>query len=260
MAGSEDIGTRLASVCVENDNGLEWAWLDLPVSDAELESFLHDRLRIDARLDGEGRLPADVGCRVSDFDHTGLLKTLGVADVTGESVADLNLMCQVFQSQIQSHGESVQEAVGAYIYADDIESPSSIEMANYAMQLEGIPYHEYGIDPEQARQCDSPEEKYGLEVLAAAGLSSALDSKLGSFDLTLGGYVDVERLGRDCSMNDNVEVFDSGYYLKDDKPDVDPNLYSRAELREMLAESQTAVNPADPLNIADAADSAGITR
>lgn len=253
MAGSEDTGNRLASVCVENDNGLEWAWLDLPVSDAELESFLHDRLRIDAQ-------PGDAGYHVSDFDHTGLLKMLGVADVTGESVADLNLLCQVFQSQIQSRGESIQEAVGAYIYADDIESPSAIEMANYAMQPEGIPYHEYGIDPEQARQCDSPEEKYGLEVLAAAGLSSALDSQLGSFGLTLGGYVDVERLGRDCSMNDNVEVFDSGYYLKDDKPDVDPNRYSRAELREIISEPQTAVNPADPLNLSDTADSAAAVR
>lgn len=232
---------------------MEWAWLDLPVSDAELESFLHDRLRIDAQ-------PGDAGYHVSDFDHTGLLKTLGVADLTDESVTDLNLMCQVFQSQIQSRGESIQEAVGAYIYADDIESPSAIEMANYAMQPEGIPYHEYGIDSEQARLCGSPEEKYGLEVLAAAGLSSAMEARLGSFDLTLGGYVDVERLGRDCSMNDDVEVFDSGYYLKDDEPDVDPNRYSRDELRAMLAELQTAVDPADPLNIADTADSAGITR
>ncbi|KFI90842.1 antirestriction protein ArdA [Bifidobacterium saguini DSM 23967] len=236
MADSE---TRLAGVCLDRADGSGWEWLDLPVSDSELESFLHDRLGIDARLDEQGRLPAGVECRISDFDREGLLKTLGFNDLEHESITDVNLMCRAFQYQARVYGDGsldpVVERVWALLAFDHPgDEPSAYEVANYAMQLGGIPYSRYGLVPEQERLCGSPDEKYGLEVISASGLTAALDTKLAESDLMLSGYVDVERLGSECAMNDNVETLESGYYMKNLEPDVDPGRYSRAELRGLL--------------------------
>lgn len=226
-----------ASVCVDRVDGDGWRWVDLPLTDTKLEAFLRDEAGFDIRLDDEGRLPDGVECRINDFDRVGLLRGLGITSLEGESITDLNLMCQVFEHQIHAEGDWVVEAVGAYVELDHPQNqPSAYEIANYAMQLEDIPFHSYGLDEQTVRNCDSLDEMYGMLVLDNDDMRKAMDEPLGNSRLTLGMYVDVERLGADCAMNDNVRLYDTGYYEQNRQATPDPAFYSRAVLRDMLAD------------------------
>ena len=50
--------------------------------------------------------------------------------------------------------------------------------------------------------------------------------------MNIESYVDFEAMGRDYEINDNVTLYEDGYFRMDEK-DIDLNLYDKEELLEM---------------------------
>lgn len=220
MADEESgkINVYVANLGAYNEGVLRGGWISLPVPDAELDRFMRETVGVAPRTGYEEYA-------IHDYERNGLVSSFDMPIGEYSSLSDLNLLAQV---------------VGKRSDEDPFVTGNPIALANFAMQSDEIPFHEYEVSDEYA--ADSLEERYALGLVesgAAPEVKAILDGQYGP-------YFDLERWGRDASMD--VTLCEDGYYDNaEESPD--EHLYSREELREYVAEAD-AVEPPRAFDLA----------
>lgn len=189
------------------DGEMRGGWLDPPVSDAGLQSFLRDVVGLNDQY--------------REYSIHDSENNLGIRIGENASLDDLNLLAGVLGKAYESDplvAEKIRLALDAN--AD----PGPLGVANWARQADEIPYHAYDVPA--GMECGSPEERYGYSLIEEGAVDPDLKAVL---DGPYGGYFDVEAWGRDCA--NDVYLGENGYYdPQESMPDAD--LYDRRELAE----------------------------
>lgn len=231
-------------------------WLELPVSQAELDRFLRDRLGLD--LDPQAAFekglrgePVYEEFAIHDTD----IMVDGLDYQPGEwtSLEDLNILA----ATLADHHEANLEAVS--LCADQLASDlSPLQYANLVVQADEIPFFSYDFEGVEYSQDWSNEEKLGYTLMEDSPVKEYLEEK----DMI--EYFDFKKYGREHSYD--CTLVDNGYLDNvADYPDVD--FYDKDELKEMIEdehgedffkslkdiEKEKGVQAHSPMSLADRA-------
>lgn len=199
-----------------NEGELVGDWLELPVSEKELEKFLREKVGLQlTQEEVEEALKKDGICyeeyMINDYDTDLPIKV-------GEysNIKLLNLLA------LASENVYDMEQVNAYVECEGTENIE--EIINIMLQEDNIPYYTYEVDSGWI----SKEEKYGMMKADMMGLTEILE-KYGITD-----FFDFEGYGREDDLSGCIELYEDGYIDKNAMNDVDPHKYSLEEIREEL--------------------------
>lgn len=187
-----------------NEGELKGGWLELPKSKDEINEFLQNVVGLNKEYeeyminDYETDLPYKVG----EYEN---LDSLNLLAKVSEKIEDMDVIL------------GYQESEG------DLDI---VELMNLIMQEEDISFYNYTEDSITL----SNERKYGYTVAESMGLLDTLQEN------NIEMYFDFEEFGKDCAMNDYVELLEKGYIDKNDS-NIRLNLYSEEEIRNMIEES-----------------------
>ena len=203
------------------------AWLELPVSQAELDRFLSERLglELDPQVAFEKGMrgePVYEEYAIHDTDIS--IPDLDIDVSEYSNLSDLNILA----ATLADHQEVNLEAVS--LCADQIASDiTPLQYANLIIQADEIPYYSYDFFGIEHSGNWSNEEKFGYTLLEDSPVREYLEEH------DMFGYFDVEKYGRDNSQN--CTLTDDGYLDNAaDFPDVD--FYDRDELKEIIEDER----------------------
>lgn len=203
------------------------AWLELPVSQAELDHFLSERLglELDPQVAFEKGMrgePVYEEYAIHDTDIS--IPDLDIDVSEYSNLSDLNILA----ATLADHQEVNLEAVS--LCADQIASDiTPLQYANLIIQADEIPYYSYDFFGIEHSGTWSNEEKFGYTLLEDSPVREYLEEH------DMFGYFDVEKYGRDNSQN--CTLTDDGYLDNAaDFPDVD--FYDRDELKEIIEDER----------------------
>ncbi len=203
------------------------AWLELPVSQAELDRFLSERLglELDPQVAFEKGMrgePVYEEYAIHDTDIS--IPDLDIDVSEYSNLSDLNILA----ATLADHQEVNLEAVS--LCADQIASDiTPLQYANLIIQADEIPYYSYDFFGIEHSGTWSNEEKFGYTLLEDSPVREYLEEH------DMFGYFDVEKYGRDNSQN--CTLTDDGYLDNAaDFPDVD--FYDRDELKEIIEDER----------------------
>lgn len=203
------------------------AWLELPVSQAELDRFLSERLglELDPQVAFEKGMrgePVYEEYAIHDTDIS--IPDLDIDVSEYSNLSDLNILA----ATLADHQEVNLEAVS--LCADQIASDiTPLQYANLIIQADEIPYYSYDFFGIEHSGTWSNDEKFGYTLLEDSPVREYLEEH------DMFGYFDVEEYGRDNSQN--CTLTDDGYLDNAaDFPDVD--FYDRDELKEMIEDER----------------------
>ena len=209
------------------------AWLELPVSQAELDRFLSERLglELDPQVAFEKGMrgePVYEEYAIHDTDIS--IPDLDIDVSEYSNLSDLNILA----ATLADHQEVNLEAVS--LCADQIASDiTPLQYANLIIQADEIPYYSYDFFGIEHSGTWSNEEKFGYTLLEDSPVREYLEEH------DMFGYFDVEKYGRDNSQN--CTLTDDGYLDNAaDFPDVD--FYDRDDLKRLskMNEVKTSFN------------------
>lgn len=184
-------------------------WLGMPCSKEDIEN-LYEKIGVKKGNDE---------IFIADYDFPSDVSYLGKCCSEYEKPEELNMVAGLIDRY-----EPDKNAMQACI--ENEQTVSLNEVGNMIVQAENIPYYAYDFQGIENIPLASKEEKYGYTVAEATGLYEKLA------DLNIESYVDFEAMGRDYEINDNVTLYEDGYFRMDEK-DIDLNLYDKEELLEM---------------------------
>lgn len=203
------------------------AWLELPVSQAELDRFLSERLglELDPQVAFEKGMrgePVYEEYAIHDTDIS--IPDLDIDVSEYSNLSDLNILA----ATLADHQEVNLEAVS--LCADQIASDiTPLQYANLIIQADEIPYYSYDFFGIEHSGTWSNDEKFGYTLLEDSPVREYLEEH------DMFGYFDVEKYGRDNSQN--CTLTDDGYLDNAaDFPDVD--FYDRDELKEIIEDER----------------------
>jgi len=226
-----DVRVYVANLGKYNEGTLMGAWATLPMERDELDAFLRDEVGIDtdpamvqAKLARGGRPYEEY--QIADCDMPFWMPK-GLVD-ENTNLEDLNVMAGVMSTL----SGGMDDARKAQVWADDnmisdmsargAASSLPLVFANYALQADDIPFHEYEAGTREDLHVSSNEEAFAWSVAETdPELREALDGRFGTF-------IDMEAVGRDYSLD--CVLYDDGYLDKAEDEGVDPTMYSRGEL------------------------------
>jgi antirestriction protein len=197
-----------------NEGELVGDWITLPVSNEELGKFLKEKVLI-GTPDAFGVPYEEFGIFDTDeYDNT-LIRKLGldVGEHTGlRGLNDLAKICSTLSDQ-------QLEALGGYL---EIDSTRNIyEVANYALQVDKLPYNQFDGDlPEHWPD----DEKLGYTFAANSEMYSFLDEH------GIVNYFDFAAYGRDIAQD---ATFTANGWIWDSGANLDSDFYNLGELSDI---------------------------
>lgn len=220
---SGKINVYVANLGMYNEGVLRGGWIALPVGDGELDRFLRETVGVAPHTRYEEYA-------IHDFERNGLVAAFDMPINEYSSLSDLNLLAQVVEARSGEDPAVIDEVAGAR--EARVVTGDPVALANFAMQSDDIPFNAYEADGD----FNSLEERYAYSLVesdAAPEVKAVLDGPFG-------GYFDMERWGRDASMD--VTLCEDGYY---DNTEESPfyRMYTRGELRDYVAEAAADGSP-----------------
>lgn len=207
-----------------NEGELVGEWLNLPVTDKELENFLREKVGLQLTQKEVDESLAKNGVCYEEYMINDYETNLPIKVSEYSNLNMLNLLAKA------SERVTNMEAVEAYIECestDDIE-----EIINIMLQEDRIPYYTYGIE----NYTLSKEEKYGMQKAEMMGLTELLQKH------NIENYFDYEAYGNEDDLSGYVELFDEGYIDRSETNAVDLHLYSSEEIKEELSDEEIVEN------------------
>ena len=198
-----------------NEGDLTGEWLSLPCSQEELDS-LYKKIGINEVYPetyiGDYNLPPEVDYLkdyCSDFVR----------------VEDLNMIAALIE-QYKPNADVMQACMA------NNTNLTFTEIGNMIVQADEIAFHDYDFQGMQYAHNMTNEEKYAYTVTEQSGLYQKLT------ELDIEHYVDFDELGRDFAINNEVDLYDNGYFnAAEDSLDLE--CYSKEELLEMAELPET---------------------
>ena len=227
LKNGDRFAVYVANLGKYNEGESVGAWLELPVSQAELDRFLSERLglELDPQVAFEKGMrgePVYEEYAIHDTDIS--IPDLDIDVSEYSNLSDLNILA----ATLADHQEVNLEAVS--LCADQIASDiTPLQYANLIIQADEIPYYSYDFFGIEHSGTWSNEEKFGYTLLEDSPVREYLEEH------DMFGYFDVEKYGRDNSQN--CTLTDDGYLDNAaDFPDVD--FYDRDELKEIIEDER----------------------
>lgn len=207
-----------------NEGELVGDWLELPVTNKELESFLREKVGLQLTQKEVDESLAKYGVCYEEYMINDYETDLPINVSEYSNLSMLNLLAKA------SERVTNMEAVEAFIECentDDIE-----EIINIMLQEDRIPYYTYGIENDTL----SKEEKYGMQKAENMGITELLQKH------NIENYFDYEEYGNEDDLSGYVELFDEGYIDRSETNAVDLHLYSSEEIKEELSDEEITEN------------------
>jgi antirestriction protein len=201
------IRVYVANIGKYNEGKLVGAWLDLPTTHNQIQSFLKNQVGLNNQY--EEYLIHDYE---SDFNHD-----------ENENIYDLNLLA----IKLEQMSENEKALAAAYCSANGLKD--TLTILNVCHQVNDISYVE--ID---ANTWGTKEEKLGYTIIDEidTDLKTTLEQcKIGE-SLTAYDYFDFEKYGHDISISEGYFATDSIFIFY--TTDINHKLYTIQEIKEQL--------------------------
>lgn len=220
------------SVCVVNlgrynEGHNAECWMELPVSDTELDRLLSEKLNLELNP-AKAHEKATAGeavyesYAVHDQTPEGLFKNIDFGEYV--NLHDLNLVAK----SAQNLSPEQTEAMIAFIRTNNFTNP--LELANVIAQVDEIGYIPFDFQGMENGRF-TPNEKLAYTYFEGNEITKQLETiRVGNCSAY--SYIDMEALGRDMSIESSV--CENGYIpVSPHTNTIDLELYNREELQDM---------------------------
>lgn len=199
-----------------NEGELVGEWLELPISQKELDTFLREKVGLQLTQAEVEKALAEDGVCYEEYMINDYETDLPIKVSEYSNLEMLNLLAMV--SERVNHMERVEAFIECE-GTDDIE-----EIINIMLQEDDIPYYFYDNNSDFL----SKEEKYGMMKADWMGLNEILDK------YNISSYFDFDAYGKEDDLSGFVELYDNGYLDKTAMNEVDLHYYSLKEIKDEL--------------------------